>query len=111
MHSQEDLKCLCVIRAGIKPAGVLLSPGAHTHNKWAPRGNNTEKTHRRSGSLWVKPGDGEAERAINTPRGPRPQGWPPTPCAARPTSHGLSTPRGSWLPGHVEREAREAVTS
>lgn len=33
MHSQEDLKCLCIMRAGIKQAKALLSPGAQTHNK------------------------------------------------------------------------------
>lgn len=33
MHSQEDLKCLCIMRAGIKQAKAPLSPGAQTHNK------------------------------------------------------------------------------
>lgn len=84
MHSQEDLKCLCIIAAGMKQAGVLLLRGIQTHNKWAPRGNNREKTHTRCGALWVEPGDGEAEPAAHAPRGPRPQGWPPAPSAARP---------------------------
>lgn len=43
MHSQGDLKCLCIMRAGKKQAEALLSPGAQTHNKWAPRENNTER--------------------------------------------------------------------
>lgn len=33
MHSQEDLKCLCIMWAGVKPAKALLLPGAQTHNK------------------------------------------------------------------------------
>lgn len=33
MHSQEDLKCLCIMRAGIKQGKAPLSPGAQAHNK------------------------------------------------------------------------------
>lgn len=33
MHSQEDLKCLCIMPARIKQAEALLSPGAQTYNK------------------------------------------------------------------------------
>ena len=45
MHSQEDLKCLCIMRAGIKQAKAPLSPGAQTHNK--PLLNKERSAHRR----------------------------------------------------------------
>lgn len=89
MHSQEDLKCLCIPRAGIKRAEVLLSLGAQTHRKWVPGDDNTERNLRTLrgplGADWTRS------------RGPpRPGRGSRTPPGARVCGAGVQGPRAAW---------------
>lgn len=99
MHSQEDLKCLCIMRAGIKQAKAPLSPGAQTHNKPLLKEVTKREVPTDVLSTSGRSGRGEAARACvcGTPHPELTSGPEASACLSAPKSLPLGWQRSPTL--------------